>query len=155
MLQLRYNYKLANKQGLLVMGGMNAVYSRDKIDDRVQSYGITSLLVQDGWYCYYLTTDVSELPAYATDSSELVFLSFHSVVEAFYYKHVVDGESQRELKYGCMEQGVWEIVNGSPEDWEENAFDDDDIESDSFEPIVDSREASRAAAEFFGFPDWK
>lgn len=110
--------------------------------------------------------------------SDVVWLSFQSVVDAFKFHHWRDGNHVRSLTYGCLNQGEWERVEGDPEPWEAKVifgdlpgavrFIDDPahrqkiervyrgriIERGAAEPSLDARETARGVAEFYVLPGW-
>jgi hypothetical protein len=111
--------------------------------------------------------------------TDVIWLSFQSVVDAFQFHHWRDGKHLRSLVYGCFEnEREWERVEGTPEPWEASMFFGDldralrhrgseqerrDIERiyrgnlievGAFEPSLDAREAARGVAEFFKVPGW-
>lgn len=110
--------------------------------------------------------------------AEVILLGFVSTSDAFGFAHCIDGATLRRVQYGWREQGSWEVVAGQPEAWEEGAFFDDaaqldDVDEDdperedalaifrerrvregAFWPILDAREAARAAARHFRLSDW-
>ena len=105
-------------------------------------------------------------------------LLFQSTVDAFRFQRFENGKSIRALQHGCVEQGTWEVAEGTPEPWEVTAFfsdtaqlddmrEDPDwedierawvehrLEAGRFFPLVNAREAARAAAEHHRFPGWE
>lgn len=110
--------------------------------------------------------------------TEVLFILFVSTTDSFAFTHCTAGRCLRHLRYGCDEQGWWEVVEGEPEAWERQAFFDDeqqveDIDDDDPEraeveelfrlgrvrsgtgwPILDARESARAAAVHFRLTDW-
>lgn len=111
--------------------------------------------------------------------SDVIWLSFQSLVDAFQYHHWEDGKLVRSLVYGCFEnEREWEKVEGTPEPWESVVFFGDlegalrfrdlDLERREIEriyrgniiqvgasePALDGRESARGVAEFFLLPGW-
>jgi hypothetical protein len=55
--------------------------------------------------------------------TDVIWLAFQSVVDAFEFHHWRDGKHLRSLVYGCFEQErTWERVEGSGEPWERGAL---------------------------------
>ena len=112
--------------------------------------------------------------------TDVIWLSFQSVVDAFQFFHWQEGARIRVLVYGCEQERTWERVEGTPEPWEsaalfDQAYLEDMVECSetdaqrhdiiriyherliapgSFEPSVEAREAARAAASFYRLPGW-
>ncbi|QDT71663.1 hypothetical protein [Lacipirellula limnantheis] len=113
--------------------------------------------------------------------TDVVWLSFQSVVDAFQFHHWRAGEHLRSLVYGCFaEERTWERAEGTPEPWEREVFfgqkeleraleylesDDEkremqriwhdaEIQAGRTEPSLDGRECARAVAQHFHFPGW-
>lgn len=113
--------------------------------------------------------------------TNVVWLSFQSVVDAFQFHHWQDGKHLRSLVYGCFaEERTWERAEGTPEPWEREVFfgqrelehaleyldsDDDKREIERIwreaeilpgrtEPGLDGRECARSVAQHFCFPGW-
>ena len=83
--------------------------------------------------------------------TDVIWLAFQSVVDAFEYRHWRRGECVRELVYGCFEsEREWEIVSGEPQPWEADAL----WEEGNLSESVDSRETACAVAEHFRFSGW-
>jgi hypothetical protein len=56
-------------------------------------------------------------------ATEVVWLAWQKQVDAFAFQRWVDGKSVRRLAYGMMErERTWEVVDGTPEPWEADAF---------------------------------
>lgn len=56
-------------------------------------------------------------------NTDVIWLSFQTVVDAFEFHHWRSGDLVRSLVYGCYkEERTWEIVEGAPEPWEEKVF---------------------------------
>jgi hypothetical protein len=111
--------------------------------------------------------------------TDVMWLSFQSVVDAFEFHHWRAGQSLRTLVYGCYkEERTWERIEGTPEPWEREAFfppraltrpwfgtDDEKRERERIwreaellpgraEPSLNSRECARKVAEYYGLPGW-
>ena len=111
--------------------------------------------------------------------TDVIWLSFQSVVDAFQYHHWQTGKHVRSLVYGCFEkEREWERADGTAQPWEaEVLFGDLDralrfrdseddrreiervyrahlVEVGAFEPSLDAREAARGVAKFFRLPGW-
>ena len=114
--------------------------------------------------------------------TDVIWLSFQSVVDAFQFRHWRAGTIVRSLVFGCHgdEERMWTEADGQPEPWERAAFfdlkalknplefaqsDDEKREleriwreaellPDRLEPSIDARESARKAAEFYHFPGW-
>ena len=113
--------------------------------------------------------------------TDVLWLSFQSVVDAFQFHHWREGKHLRSLVYGCFEEErTWERVEGTTEPWERQAFfapeslaialkyTDDvddrreleriyreaDVSPGSTEPSVDGRERARDVARHYRLPGW-
>jgi hypothetical protein len=116
-----------------------------------------------------------------TMSTEIVWLGFQSVVDAFQFQHWKGDKHHRSLVYGCYsEERTWERVEGTPDPWENAAFFDPECVKNSLEcfdeekdraeyervchdkelvpgatfPWVDARETARKVAEYYRLPGW-
>jgi hypothetical protein len=114
-------------------------------------------------------------------ATDVIWLSFQSVVDAFQFHHWRAGEHLRTLVYGAFkEERTWERVEGSPEPWERQVlldqselenrleYSDSDYERQELEriwryaeiqpgrtdPSMDARECARGVAAHFHFPGW-
>ena len=123
--------------------------------------------------------ELSELSAHLR--TDVMWLSFQSVVDAFQFHHWRDGQQLRSLIYGCFEQErTWERVEGSPEPWEREALFDHgrlaialkyaedaaerreleriyreaDVSVGRTEPGIDGRERARDVAKHYRLPGW-
>jgi hypothetical protein len=171
------------------MGTLNAIYVR--IKEPSHSAALRSLYptaaTEDGLEFYVaeqaklrFTPPEEELAALsARFKTDVIWLGFQSVVDAFQFHHWQAGVTVRALVYGCVEQGEWERVYGKPEPWEQGAFfatedltrrlqDADGKEAvelrriwrdaklapDRREPIIEARESARAVAEYYRLPGW-
>ena len=113
--------------------------------------------------------------------TDVIWLSFQSVVDAFQFHHWRDGKHLRSLVYGCFEQErTWERVEGSPESWERQAifnhgrlaivlkytedpgerrkleriYRETDVSAGRTEPSIDGRERARDVARHYRLPGW-
>jgi len=55
-------------------------------------------------------------------ATDVLWLVFQKQSDAFAFEHWTNGESGRRLAYGLENERVWERVDGSPEEWEAEAF---------------------------------
>ena len=126
------------------------------------------------------TCDLAKLSTeFGTD---VIWLSFQSVVDAFQFRHWRAGTLVRSLVFGCYgdEERMWTEADGQPEPWEREAFFDPkalkhpleyaqseeekseleriwretELLPDRLEPSIDARESARKAAQFYHFPGW-
>jgi len=112
--------------------------------------------------------------------TDVLWLGFQSVVDAFQFHHWRSGKHMRSLVFGCFEQErTWERVEGEPEAWERAAIFDPkhlarllrhtaseeadalrqiwcnaEIAPSRMEPMIDGRETARKVAEFYRLPGW-
>ncbi len=112
--------------------------------------------------------------------TEVIWLTFQSVVDAFGYHHWCRGTCLRSLVFGCnKEERTWERSEGEAEFWErdaiftpeelafllENAIDDERKEYERIwrlsspvpgqtVPCLDARETARAVAIYYRLPGW-
>lgn len=113
--------------------------------------------------------------------TDVIWLSFQSVVDAFQFHYWRDGEHVRSLVYGCFAQErTWERVEGSPAPWERQALFDHsrlaialeytkdpgerreleriyreaDVSAGCMEPGIDGRERARDVAKHYRLPGW-
>jgi hypothetical protein len=114
-------------------------------------------------------------------ATDVIWLSFQSVVDAFQFQHWRNGEHIRSLIYGCFEQErTWEQVKGRAEPWEQQALFDpgrlaialeytedpgerreleriyreSDLSAGRTEPSIDARERARDVAKYYRLPGW-
>ena len=173
------------------MGTLNAFYVRKVTDDVIST-------VRGMFSSAEITTSAEFIGVIlgnhaATPEQDLVALSLHletdvmwlrfqSVVDAFEYYHWRAGILLRALVYGCYTQErIWERIEGQPEEWEKVAFFDredldfllEDEESDEekrrleqfwqtgelvigqIEPYLNARECARHVAAYYRFPGWE
>ena len=113
--------------------------------------------------------------------TDVLYLSFQSVVDAFEYHRWRSGQRLRTLVYGCWgpQERTWERVEGKAEAWESAAIFDPrhlttalrhvteaeaaelgriwaemEIVPGRIEPYLDARETARKVAEFYHLPGW-
>jgi len=125
-----------------------------------------------------LEADLASLSARL--DTDVLWLGFQSVVDAFQFHHWRSGQHVRALVFGCFDQErTWERVEGRTEEWERAAFFDEkhlehalkfvsgqqaeelqriwrdaEIIRGRTEPSLDARESARKVAEFYGLPGW-
>jgi hypothetical protein len=59
-------------------------------------------------------------------NTDVIWMSFQSVVDAFQFHHWRAGARLRSLVFGCFEEErTWERVEGTPEPWEREVFFDE------------------------------
>lgn len=143
---------------IVVMGTLNAFYVRaeaEQVRPAVQREEVLSSESGMAFVQVLLPTNAFTVPAERLrDLSErldtdVLWLTFQSVVDAFRYLHWQRGILMRELVYGCNEEGTWERVEGAEEVWEAEALwltDNPDF--------VDARETARSVAEFYRLTGW-
>ena|SRR2546421_6394050 len=113
--------------------------------------------------------------------TDVIWLSFQSVVDAFQFYHWRAGHHLRSLIYGSFEQErTWERVEGTSEIWERQAlfeasrleiglkyardaaeerelqriYRDLELTAGSTEPSINARESARKVAECYRLPGW-
>lgn len=110
--------------------------------------------------------------------AELIYLSFSSATDTLQFTRSVRGSGVRHLQYGMyVEKGLWEEVSGAMDDWEEPVFFAHDVLADmdaedperqlveriyeqraiiagEIYPMIDARDAARAAAVQYRLSDW-
>ncbi len=175
------------------MGTLNAIYIR-KIDDQTLplireqfksaaiEHSSDFISVQLGDNNFDPPTET--LKQIARDiNTDVIWLGFQSVVDAFQFHHWKGPKHCRTLVYGCygQEERTWERAEGTPEHWEDTAyfnpdevksaldcFDEDDKERAEYErvcrnkelvpgaiyPSLDARETARKVAEYYRLPGW-
>ena len=124
-----------------------------------------------------------ELAKLSTDfGTDIIWLSFQRVVDAFQFRHWRAGMLVRSLVFGCYgdEEWTWTEADGQPEPWERAAFFDPkalgirlkcaasdeekreleriwreaELLPDRAEPSIDARDCAWKAAEYYHFPGW-
>jgi hypothetical protein len=168
------------------MGTLNAFYVRANGDSTLAAIRkqFAKAEIESGldFIGVTLATDVAAPPIgqlselSSSLATDVFWLSFQSVVDAFEFHHWRAGQALRSLVYGCREQGIWECVEGQMEAWEREAFfrpyspklvvpEDQRRERERicreavllpgrFEPCINARESARKAAEYYHFPGW-
>ncbi|MBI3411285.1 MAG: hypothetical protein HY040_23370 [Planctomycetes bacterium] len=112
--------------------------------------------------------------------TDVLWLGFQSVVDAFQFHHWQSGNHLRALVYGVFDQErTWERVEGVPEPWERAVFFDPkelawslrhansdeakelqriwrdaEVVPGRTEPHFDARESARKVAKFYRLPSW-
>lgn len=164
------------------MGTLNAFYVRATTDDAAIAAEIRAQFpnaeVQTDTQFWGVTLPEDAFEAPESDLMELssrlktdvLWLTFQSVVDAFQFHHWRAGQHLRSLVYGLGEERTWERAEGTPEPWEQDVFFDEgeltleDLESEGAsdaeiqpgrtEPDLDARECARKVAEYFHLPGW-
>ena len=167
------------------MGTLNAFYVKTSSDSVIAAIrtGFPSATVKprDGFVGYILPNRIPgppiELVQLSVDfSTDVIWLSFQSAVDAFAFHHWRAGQALRSLVYGYKEERIWERVEGEAESWEREAFfspypakmvvsenerrrwericREAVLLPGQFEPCISSRESARKAAEYYHFPGW-
>lgn len=85
---------------------------------------------------------IGRLMALSADfNTDVIWLSFQSVVDVFEFYHWRRGVVLRVLVFGCYgEERVWDYVAGEPEPWERAVFFDPNVLND----LLDLAETNRA-----------
>ena len=122
--------------------------------------------------------ELSELSARL--HTDVFWLSFQSVVDAFQFHHWLNGEHLRALVYGCYEEErTWERAEGTTEPWERTIFFPEErlewaledaapreqaklkriwrerrVSAGSVQPMLDSRACAHEIAAFYGLPHY-
>lgn len=89
--------------------------------------------------------------------TDVLWITFQSVVDAFEFHHWRKGVALRGLAFGCRaEERTWERVEGEPEPWEASAFEDlqAPMEPGQWDGMQ-SREVAREIAIHYRLPDWR
>jgi hypothetical protein len=155
------------------MGTWNSFYVRivdaSTIAHIQEEFTVGQILEGKDFLGIILSDDAFEPPIHKLISlsvdwkTEIIWLSFQSVVDSFEFHHWRQGESLRSLIFGCYEkERFWEMVEGEPESWERAAFFDDEqaeasevaIVQGDMDPGIDAREAARTVAEYYHLPGW-
>lgn len=85
--------------------------------------------------------------------TDVLWLAFQSVVDAFAFEHWRNGICGRRLIFGCFDaERTWEQIEGDAEAWESEALESPQI--GHFGGSVDGRETARAVAAFYQLPRW-
>ena len=168
------------------MGTQNSFYVRTSDDSIIAEirtrFSVTDVELGGDFVGFILSPHAYDPPSSSLVQlssdlrTDVIWLSFQSVVDAFEFLHWRSGHALRCLVYGCQEQGIWERVEGQTEPWEREAFfrpyspklvmpEEERREWEricrealllpgQFEPRIDARESARKAAEFYHFPGW-
>jgi hypothetical protein len=154
---------------------LQGILQPEIIEENSQYYG---LILQTG--NLRADSDIIQSLSKSTPSN-LFFLFFQSVVDAFEYHRWQSGKLQRSLIYGCFEkERTWESIKGVSENWEADIFFSEEELTRALEyaendevaklqalwatqtllegqvlPSIDARETCRAIAEYFNFPGWE
>jgi hypothetical protein len=173
------------------MGTLNAIYVRasdpQTIAALLAKYPVAYTEANTDYYAVDQPASRFECPeAELCDLSaglrtDVIWLTFQSVVDAFAFHHWRDGKHLRSLVYGCFEQErTWERVEGSVEPWERGALFDPGhlaialeftkgpeerraleriygeavLAVGQTEPSLDGRECAWKVAEHFRLPGW-
>jgi hypothetical protein len=175
------------------MGTLNAFYVRGTGDATIS--GIRKIFpdatIESGqdFLGVVLANDAFEPPkdelvGLSSDlGTDVIWLSFQSVVDAFMFHRWRGGSLLRSLVFGCYgdEERMWNQVDGQPEPWEREAFFDSrtlefllqkiargdeekreferiwremELVPDRAEPSIEARESARKVAEYYHFPGW-
>lgn len=114
-------------------------------------------------------------------NTDVIWLSFQSVVDAFEFHHWRSGDLLRSLVFGCYkEERTWENVSGAAEPWERETFFEpkglefalecveDEAQKEDLrriweqaelrpgrtEPALSASSCAHKVAAFYGFPGW-
>lgn len=172
------------------MGTSNAFYVRSNLDElkpHLPKFSNAKVEAGDEFVGVNLAETAFEPPAekllqLSLDlKTDVIWLSFQSVVDAFKFHHWENGFLRRSLVFGCYEEErTWEKAEGSPELWEREVFFSEDqlqrwlgfMESEAEKsdlrriwaehklapgniyPSIDARESARAVAHYYKFPGW-
>ena len=123
--------------------------------------------------------ELAELSAFL--GTDVIWLSFQSVVDAFQFHHWRGGQNVRALVYGCFQdERTWERAEGKAEPWErevlfsdkelehvleftdgdeqreelQRIWKDGEISPGNTEPGMDSRSCAHNIAAHYGFPHY-
>jgi hypothetical protein len=177
---------------LQIMGTWNVLYVRSNVDSTKaavrKSFPDAKLALGHEFIGVPLPADdygspVCDLGKLSAEfGTDVIWLCFQSVVDAFQFRHWHNGTLVRSLVFGCYgdEERMWTEAEGQPEPWEQEAFfspkalkialecapsDEAKIEleriwreaellPERLEPSIDARESAWKAAEFYHFPGW-
>jgi hypothetical protein len=115
------------------MGTLNAFYVKTSSDSVITAirarFPSATVEPGDGFVGFIMPVNTPQPPATALVqlsvdfSTDVIWLSFQSVVDAFEFHHWRGGQALRSLVYGCYkEERMWERVEGEAEPWEREAF---------------------------------
>lgn len=150
------------------MGTLNAFYVRAKTDASAvlaaiqPKFGRHPISNDTPFWEVCLPDDAFEVPEQdlielsSQLDTDVIWLAFQSVVEAFKFHHWHAGQHVRSLIYGCYSEHTWDRVDGTPEPWEQDIFFAPDdlqrqLKAGSFDPIVNAREHARKIAAYYHF----
>lgn len=114
------------------MGTLNAFYVRkvtDDADSAIRALFPSAVMTSNSQFIGVVLDNQAETPVHelmalsARLETDVMWLSFQSVVDAFEYYRWNSGVLLRALVYGCYTQErTWERIEGQPEAWEQAAF---------------------------------
>jgi hypothetical protein len=170
------------------MGTLNAIYVRItepyKVAKLLETYPKAFTEPGSSFHAIMSSSQkppVDDLSRLSEDlDTDILWLSFQSVVDAFEFYHWRSGKRMRALVFGCYaEERTWERAEGDPEPWELAAIFDlkrlayalEDAPADEVEelrriwkdsvimaghhdPSIDARETARKVAEYYHLPGW-
>ncbi|HSV16356.1 MAG TPA: hypothetical protein VLI90_18980 [Tepidisphaeraceae bacterium] len=171
------------------MGTLNAIYIRstDAAAARAIRMNYSSAVTEPGtrFFAVELPADSFRCPEAELQQlskrlqTDVIWLSFQSVADAFQYYHWQSGKRVRALAYGCfVRDGEWEQAEGQPQEWEaavlfnrdrvhlehytpaeqkqlKRIFREQILKVGSPYPSLDARETARGVAEYYRFPGWE
>jgi len=168
-------YVRGGAEQIAVIGAIRADFPNDEIEASTEFWGVR--LSNDA----YKPPERKLMELSSRLTTDVIWLGFQSVVDAFQFHHWRAGEHLRSLVYGVFkDERTWERADGFPEPWERRVlFDqrkledrlqypesdqerrelqriwrDADIRPGRTEPGIDARECAREVAAFFHFPGW-
>src|SRR5262249_25616923 len=119
------------------MGILNAFFVRKVTDDTISTIRtvfssadikIASEFIGVTLDIYAKTPGQTLLDLSSRFETDIMWLSYQSVVDPFEHYHWQAGELRRALVYGCYTQErTWERIEGHPEAWKQAAFFDPDF----------------------------
>ena len=119
------------------MGTMNAFYVRAQPESVTAAlrtaFPMAKLEAGNGFTSVLMSDQDFEPPRErlaefsAEFCTDVIWLGFQSVVDAFQFIHWQNGRTLRVLVYGCFgpDERTWEEISGDAEPWEKGAFFDD------------------------------
>jgi hypothetical protein len=148
------------------MGTMRAIYVRLKQQDDLATLrrllrGQGTLSTEPGkdfawveWPSFYPPEELLQRLSAKLDT-DVIWLVFQSVTDAFAFQHWTSGVQGRTLDFSCFATGeqrqTWEQVAGVPEPWEPPELSAATIGEYSH---FNSRETARAMAHYYHLPGW-
>ena len=172
------------------MGTMNAIYVRATESAKVNALRVEhpTAYTEPRSEFYAIEQQPSQFVApeaklailSARLDTDVLWLGFQSVVDAFQFHRWRSGEHRRALVFGCFgHERTWERADGVPEEWERAAFfdakelahalnfanaqealelqriwRDSELVAARMDPNIDSRESARKVAEYYQLPGW-